>query len=299
MFNPSEALMSHCIDHLKADYHQTLGNQDSRYIELVSQVATSVLPAIAHSDALYHDLEHTIAVVSVGQEILRGKQIREHNVSCQDWADFIISLLCHDIGYVKGVCQQDAVEQRTYATGIGDQIIVIAPGATDASLTAFHVDRGKIFVEETLSNQPLLDLAAIKHNIELTRFPVPQDQLHQDTVSDAGLARAADLIGQLSDPYYLEKIPALFYEFEETGTNQILGYHHPGDLRSGYPTFFHTVVYPYIRQALSYLQATPEGRQTITNLHANLLKVEQERPHLTCATPWCDTMVAVLKQAAS
>lgn len=34
-----------------------------------------------------------------------------------------------------------------------------------------------------------------------------------------GLVQAADLIGQLSDPRYLKKISALFYEFQETGFN--------------------------------------------------------------------------------
>ncbi|HBB33823.1 MAG TPA: metal-dependent phosphohydrolase, partial [Cyanobacteria bacterium UBA9273] len=56
------------------------------------------------SDALYHNVEHTILVTLVGQEILRGKHIRDGGVSCEDWLHFIISLLCHDIGYVKGVC---------------------------------------------------------------------------------------------------------------------------------------------------------------------------------------------------
>jgi hypothetical protein len=50
--------------------------------------------------------------------------------------------------------------------------------------------------------------------------------------------RAADLIGQLADPHYLRKLPALFYEFLETGTAARLGYNTPGDLRDGYPAFF-------------------------------------------------------------
>lgn len=38
----------------------------------------------------------------------------------------------------------------------------------------------------------------IKNNIELTRFPVPSTNDHQDTTHFSGLVRAADLIGQLS-----------------------------------------------------------------------------------------------------
>src|SRR5215469_12457381 len=43
----------------------------------------------------------------VGQEILRGKHISEGGVTPRDWLHFIISLLCHDIGYVRGVCRGD------------------------------------------------------------------------------------------------------------------------------------------------------------------------------------------------
>jgi hypothetical protein len=278
MFNPSAAIIRNSVRQLEVGCNRATG--EPIYAALIRHVATVSLNAIAHSDALYHNVEHTILVTLVGQEILRGKQQREGRISGRDWAHFIISLLCHDIGYVKGICRQDYKAQRTYATGIGDRFVVLAPGASDACLMPYHVDRSKQVVEDILADQPLtelaIDLEVIKHNIEMTRFPIPKDVLYQNTSSDAGLARAADLIGQLSDPRYLEKIPALFYEFEEIGTNQVLGYRHSGELRAGYPTFFHSVVSPYIQQAWYYLTATHKGRRILTDLRANLLTVEQE-----------------------
>src|SRR5262249_47688827 len=47
---------------------------------------------IPNSDAPYHDLGHTICVTLVGQEVLRGKHLREGGVSPRDWLHFIISL---------------------------------------------------------------------------------------------------------------------------------------------------------------------------------------------------------------
>ena len=79
--------------------------------------------------------------------------------------------------------------------------------------------------------------------------------------------RAADLIGQLSDPRYLQKINALFYEFEENGTNKTLGYKHPGDLRQGYPKFFWYVVHRYVKDAIAYLELTQKGQQIIENIY--------------------------------
>jgi len=65
------------------------------------------LENIANSDAAYHDMNHTIMVTLVGQEILLGKHTSEGGVRPRDWLHFMISLLCHDIGYVRGVCRGD------------------------------------------------------------------------------------------------------------------------------------------------------------------------------------------------
>ena len=70
--------------------------------------------------------------------------------------------------------------------------------------------------------------------IEKILFLVPEGQSHERTDDLAGLARAADLIGQLGDPEYLHKIPALFYEFEELGINQSMGCQTLGSLRRGW-----------------------------------------------------------------
>jgi hypothetical protein len=157
-------------------------------------------------------------------------------------------------------------------------MVPVAIGATSASLTPFHVDRGKLVIDERFGGHTLIDAEQIKRNIELTRFPVPASETHQDKNNYSGLARAADLIGQLSDPNYLRKISALFYEFEEVGTNKILGYKSPGDLRQNYAKFYWNGVFPYIPAALNYLELTQGGKQIIANLYANVFQVEHAEP---------------------
>jgi hypothetical protein len=272
MFNATELLIEQFLERLKTAYQRTYGGWKAEYAEIITWVGSMALENIANSDALYHNVEHTILVTLVGQEILRGKHIRDGGVSCEDWLHCLISLLCHDIGYVKGVCRRDG--NNLYATGCGDTLIELPPGASDASLTPYHIDRGKLFVEERFGGHRVIDSELIKRNIELTRFPVPADDDHRDTIYYPGLIRAADLLGQLSDPRYLQKINALFYEFEENGTNKILGYQTPYDLRQNYPKFFWNVVYPYVKNALTYLQLTQQGKQVIANLYANVFMVE-------------------------
>jgi hypothetical protein len=156
-------------------------------------------------------------------------------------------------------------------------MIHLAPGASDASLTPYHVDRAKLFIDERFGGHTIIDSEVIKRNIELTRFPVPAVEDHQDTVNYAGLVRAADLIGQLSDPRYLKKITSLYYEFEETGVNNALGYRNPGDLRRNYSKFYWQGVYPYIKDALRYLSLTQQGKQITANLFSNVFVVEHEK----------------------
>lgn len=276
MLNATELLINAFAAELREGFCRTYGGMKPDYADIITWAGNMALENIANSDALYHDVEHAILVTLVGQEVLRGKHIREGGVSADDWLHFIISLVCHDIGYVKGVCRQD--RKGWYATGVDGTLAQLPFGATDASLTPYHVDRGKLFVEERFGGHKLIDAETIKQNIELTRFPVPNGQDHQDTRDYPGLVRAADLIGQLSDPRYLQKISALFYEFEETGINKALGYNNPGDLRTYYPKFYWHGVYPYIQDGLSYLSLTQQGKQIIANLYANVFVVEHESP---------------------
>lgn len=287
MFNPAEITIQCLIHYLQSGFGQLFGDDHPAYKTAIAEIAPPVLRAIAQTDAPYHNLEHTLFVTWVGQEMLQGKHRYEGNLSPRDWLNVVISLLCHDIGYLKGVCQADQPHALRYSTGLaspgddnsGTSHAQLRPGATDASLTLYHVDRGRQFVQETFAQHPLVDVAAVQQNIEMTRFPVPDAPAYSETTTYPGLCRAADLIGQLSDPRYLQKLPALFQEFVEIGTDQAMGYGHSGELRASYPKFYWTVVYPYIRDSLRYLAVTKTGRQIIASLYTNVYLVELEQQH--------------------
>lgn len=276
MFNPTEVLIDTFVERLQQDYLRTYGVLEPSYPGIIAWAGRMALENIANSDALYHDVEHTIMVTLVGQEILKGKHLREGRVTPHEWLHFILSLLCHDIGYVRGVCRGD--RHGMYVTGGDDQYITLPPGASDAALTPYHVDRGKYFVRERFGGHAIIDAEVLAANIERTRFPVPHDSDHRGTDDYPGLVRAADLIGQLASPNHMRKFPALFYEFEETGINATLGYKNPADLRAGYPAFFWKVVTPYIQDGLRHLRVTQLGKQWIANLHAHVFAMEHDEP---------------------
>lgn len=273
MFNSTNILIRKFQQLLRDGYHRTFGSLEADYADIICWAGGMALEIIASTDALYHNIEHTIHVSLVGMEILRGKHIKEGGVSPENWLHYMISLFCHDIGYVKGVCKDDQPSQNLYATGTGD-MVELEMGSTDAALTPYHIDRGKLFIDERFGGHTLINTEIIKMNIELTRFPVPDTEIHKDTKSFPGLVRAADLIGQLSDPRYLQKISALYYEFKETGTAEILGYKSPGDLRESYHKFFWNIAYPFIKDSLQYLRLTQDGKQVISGLYSNVFSVE-------------------------
>jgi hypothetical protein len=212
----------------------------------------------------------------VGQEVIRGKHLRQGGVSPRDWLHFVISLLCHDIGYVRGICRQDGGGR--YAINANGETIALPPGATDASLTPHHIERGKLFVRERFAKNRTIDVDVVCANIEHTRFPVPAGNERSAESEYPALLRASDLIGQLADLNYMRKGPALFMEFVETGISDELGYKTAAELRAAYPKFFWTVVSPYIGEALSNLRMTQEGKQWVANLYAHLFAEEHLLP---------------------
>ena len=274
MFNPTQIVIEAFINELRLMYERTYSTLEPSYPGIISFVARLALENIATSDAAYHDVNHTIMVTLVGQEILRGRHISVGGVTPREWLHFIVSLLCHDIGYVRGICRGDG--DGHYVTNVAGDWVRLPEGATDAAMTPYHVARSKLFVRERFGKVALvhIDTAEIEANIEHTRFPVPHEEQHEPTDDFPGLLRAADLIGQLADINYLRKTAALFNEFRETGMSKKLKYNSAADLRANYPDFFWQTVQPYIVDALRYLRVTQEGQQWVANLYANVFSME-------------------------
>ena len=266
------------VEQLNTAYQRTYGDVDQDFGRIVAWCGRLALENIANSDALFHDVDHTIMVSLAGQAIIEGKHLREGGVTPRDWMHFMIAVICHDIGYVKGVCRNDLND--TFATGVENETVFISPEGTDVALTPYHVDRSKLFVRERFETGLLqdmtkqLDTDLIASYIEMTRFPSPDGELYKDTKGFGGLVRSADFVGQLGDPDYLRKVPALFYEFHELGLNEAFGYRAPNDLRKNYASFYWNSVSPYIQDALQYLRLTEDGKQWIANMHSHVFDSE-------------------------
>jgi hypothetical protein len=117
---------------LACTYQHYYGDQEPRFATILDAGARLIIERISTSDALYHNVEHTILVTLVGQDILRGRLLCQP-VHPSDWLHFMFALLCHDIGYVLGVCAGD--EEQSAVIGEAEERLPLPRGASDAFLT--------------------------------------------------------------------------------------------------------------------------------------------------------------------
>lgn len=239
----------------------------AKVLEIATRIA---MECLGNSDALYHNIEHTMLVTLAGQAILRGRGLHTQ-LSAEDYTHVLIACLAHDIGYVRGLFEED--DEDGFVIDEAGTKVALPRGASDASLMPYHVDRSKLYVMRRLDAIPGLDRGRIAHAIEGTRFPARQGQGFDE---EASILRAADLIGQLGDPNYLRKANALYYEFEEVGINRQLGYGSPADIVNRYPQFYWDSVAPHIQTEIGYLNKTEIGRQWIANLYSNVFRAERD-----------------------
>ena len=263
----AEALGSFLAEQMSGRF----GSTHAELTELIPAAARLALECIGNSDALYHNVEHTMLVTFAGYDIMRGRALLKPT-DAGDFAHVILACLFHDIGYVRGILEGDSSDGYVIDTKGGKTSL--PRGSSDAALMPYHVDRSKLFVMDRIGASKLVDASRIVRAIEFTRFPSPPEP--DDAGNEEGLlVRAADFIGQLGDPHYLRKANALYHEFEEVGMNRQLGYASPADLTDRYPQFYWNNVSAHIQTAIRYLNVTSRGRRWITGLYSNVFCAER------------------------
>src|SRR5690349_5218177 len=125
---------------LAEDFRRLFGSSHARVAERLDGIARIALECLGKSDALYHNVEHTMLVTQVGLDILKGRTLAER-ITAQDYSHLITSCLLHDIGYVRGVVKGDTAEN--FVIDEEGNTIALPRGSSDASLAPYHVERSK------------------------------------------------------------------------------------------------------------------------------------------------------------
>src|SRR3974390_453056 len=89
---------------LASDTKDRFGASHARLAEIIPFAACLALECIGNSDALYHNVEHTMLVTFAGHEIFMRRSLLKRSTPA-DYA--IVACLTHDIGYVRGIIKGD------------------------------------------------------------------------------------------------------------------------------------------------------------------------------------------------
>ena len=269
MFRPSDIVSEAFVDHLQEEYWRTFPGGVPEHCHAIARAARVALGHIARSNALYHDLSHTILVTQIGQNLLQGRILRSQDVSSADWMHFIVSTLCFAVGFVRDVCPGDDGKGKSVIDAAGNTV-TMPRGATDGWLWPYFTDRSKLFVAHHFRDDKVIKWRKLAPNIEYSRFP-PLPDRNRETASFPGLLRAAHLIGAVADPDFNIKTKPLLAELDESGMTQLLGYADIAAFRAGFRDLFWLSMYPLVADGMRLLDLTGEGRELIAHLYSHLL----------------------------
>ena len=132
---------------LAADMKDRFGRSHVRLAEVIPFAAQLTLECIGNSDALYHNVEHTMLITLAGHDIFKGRAMLIDSTPVE-YSNFIAACLAHDIGYVRGIIKGDGSDGLVVdASG---RKVKLPRGSSDAALAPYHVERSKLFVLDRL-----------------------------------------------------------------------------------------------------------------------------------------------------
>lgn len=268
MLDLSHLAVRHYGEVMVKRFRALFGDSRPDLAETISQAARVTMTRIAGSNALYNDLDHTIAVTEAGQDILRGKLVRDGNVKAEDWTHFLVALLCYSIGFCRDLLPGD--DGRRCVIDASGKTVLLPVGVTNGALWPYFIERSTLFVQHYFADHPLLEADRLAEYLQAGRFPI-KPNYNTDPGSLPGLLRAADIIGTIGDPDYTRKLGPMLIELREAGLTGLFGYEDVAGFHTLYHHQFETELRPLIGKAIRLLELTASGRAWLAGMHAHLL----------------------------
>jgi len=165
----------------------------------VLRVFYGEFPGYGPIRTLYHDISHTLEVYMCGVRLMHGVHVSGEQLKDDEITLMMLAILMHDIGYA---------QHRGEETGTG------------AQFTRTHVQRGiefmrQYFTERMLPSDILVDVTGMILGTEHFRPFAQIGFKDKRTRMLAQIVATADIVGQMADRKYLEKLLFLFQEFKE------------------------------------------------------------------------------------
>ena len=156
-------------------------------------------PGYRACNTKYHDLEHTISVTLATARLIHGSYLKGYKFSPKNILLTMIGSLFHDAGLIQA-----------------DEDI----DGSGAKYTVGHEERSIVFMKQYLSKERFApqDLDNCSHFIMCTILNLNPDSIpfnSKETETLGKIVGSADLLAQMADRYYLERLLLLYKEFEE------------------------------------------------------------------------------------
>ena len=153
----------------------------------------------------YHDLRHTMDVFLCSVRLMHGTHLSGTKLKDQEITLIMLATLMHDIGYAQ-------FQHENSGTG--------------AQFTLTHVGRGINFMKSYLAEHdfPAEFAVPLECLMSSTNPGIAFEEItfpDQRTRLLAQIVGSADIVGQMSDRTYLEKLLFLFLEFREAKSGDI------------------------------------------------------------------------------
>jgi len=195
----------------------------------VDRLFSGTMSGFESCDTQYHDWSHTMGVLLATARLLHGVHLDRQELSERIVNLTLISALFHDAGYIRRTSEEQ---------GTGGQF------------TKSHVQRGIDLLEEYANEQEwpindFLDMECMLLCTDPARTPDTIVFMNIEALLAAHILATADIISQMADDIYLEKIPFLFLEFVESGITEFT---------SEYDLFMKTMGF------YAFMRAKMEGR---------------------------------------
>jgi hypothetical protein len=176
-------------------------------------------PAEQACNTHFHDLRHITDTTLAMARLIHGAFLTGHRLDQRQIFTGLVAAMAHDAGYI-----QDKMD------GIG----------TGAKFTTIHVQRSMDFVERygrryglNSDEIPACRLMILCTDLDSQIATIPFPTKTEEQLGK--MLACADLIGQMADRIYLEKLFYLYREFKE---GQVLGYRDELDLLAKTLAFF-------------------------------------------------------------
>jgi hypothetical protein len=182
--------------------------QQSRFTQVFTdtkRLFDGLYPGYQACNTEYHDFSHTCEVLLAMSRLIHGAFLTGLIFSGKEIGIGMIAALMHDTGYIQEITDHKG---------------------TGAKHTLTHIERSIAFLRAYLRGNPtygadeMKDFADVLHCTGLTAKVGEMDFSSEKMATLGKMLGTADLIGQMADRLYLEKLLFLYREFAEGGISQ-------------------------------------------------------------------------------